>query len=68
MAQLTSKLPPLSDVTQFFGGQFFGRTSLPDVDFSGKVIIVTGGNGGLGFEAARHLYAWALPKIFTCDR
>lgn len=55
MAQLTSKLPPLGDVAQFFGGQFFGKTTLPDVDFTDKVIVVTGANGGLGFEAARHL-------------
>lgn len=56
MAQLLSKLPPLADISQFFGGQFFGKTNIPEhADFTGKTIIITGANGGLGYEAAKHV-------------
>ncbi|CAK4032113.1 Hypothetical predicted protein [Lecanosticta acicola] len=39
----------------FLHSQLFVEPKLPETDLSGKVIIVTGANRGLGFEAARHL-------------
>jgi retinol dehydrogenase-12 len=42
---------------QFLGGQTFRSTKIPNADLSGKTMIVTGSYTGLGFEAAKHLYA-----------
>jgi hypothetical protein len=52
--QTTSKLAP-SDISQFVRGQLFQTPRLPKVDFTGKTVIVTGANSGLGFECAKHL-------------
>jgi retinol dehydrogenase 12 len=44
------------DLRQFFVGQAFGSTSIPKgADLSGKTVVVTGANTGLGFECAKHL-------------
>lgn len=46
-----------SDLKQFMLGQLFGSTHIPkNTDLSGKTIVVTGANTGLGFECAKHLY------------
>lgn len=46
-----------SDKRQFLGGQLFGSTYIPkDADLSGKTVIVTGANAGIGFECAKHLF------------
>ncbi|KAL6703745.1 hypothetical protein ACN47E_009126 [Coniothyrium glycines] len=39
---------------RFFYSQFFVTPPTPTQDFSGKTVIVTGSNVGLGKEAARH--------------
>ncbi|KAF5694935.1 short-chain dehydrogenase reductase [Fusarium denticulatum] len=57
-------MPTFGDITQFLGGQIFGRTTLPDVDLSGKTMIVTGANTGLGLEAAKHLGDKAASVIY----
>jgi hypothetical protein len=37
-------------------GQAFGTTWIPsDTDFSGKTVVVTGANTGLGLECVKHL-------------
>jgi retinol dehydrogenase-12 len=56
----------LSDMKQFLGGQLFGSTYIPKgADLSGKTVVVTGANTGIGFECAKHLYAhfppWSPP-------
>lgn len=54
----------LSDKKQFLGGQLFGSTYIPKgADFSGKTIVVTGANAGIGFECAKHLYVDCAPPI-----
>lgn len=46
-----------SDKKQFLGGQLFGSTYIPrGADLSGKTVVVTGANAGIGFECAKHLY------------
>ncbi|KIW11760.1 hypothetical protein PV08_09032 [Exophiala spinifera] len=45
-----------SDKRQFLGGQLFGSTYIPrGADFSGKTVVITGANAGIGFECAKHL-------------
>ncbi|KAK4497251.1 hypothetical protein PRZ48_011701 [Zasmidium cellare] len=47
--------PPFSEIASMVGGQVFSTVPVPEADFSGKTVIVTGANSGLGFEACRHL-------------
>jgi retinol dehydrogenase-12 len=48
-------MPAASDILQFMHGQLFQTPQLPKVDFTGKTVVVTGANSGLGFECAKHL-------------
>ena len=48
------------DILQMQIGQV-QRPFVPTVDFTGRTIIITGANTGLGFEAAKHLSAASLP-------
>ncbi|KAF9698734.1 hypothetical protein EKO04_003311 [Ascochyta lentis] len=48
-------MAPLSEISKMLVGQAFGRTWIPDMDLSGKTIIVTGANTGLGLECVKHL-------------
>ncbi|KAK8250226.1 hypothetical protein HDK77DRAFT_480197 [Phyllosticta capitalensis] len=42
-------------ITSLLYSQFLFTPPSPDDDFSGQVVIVTGSNTGLGFEAVKHL-------------
>ena len=53
---------PLSFSYNFLRGQFVAL-DVPTADFSGKVVIVTGGNSGLGLEAARHFVRLGAAKV-----
>lgn len=48
--------------------QFFVRIPPPDGDFSNQVVIVTGSNTGLGFEAAKHLLRLNASKVILAVR
>lgn len=48
-------MPSAVDILQFFRGQLFQNPTLPNTSFSGKVVVITGGNTGLGLECAKHL-------------
>lgn len=48
-------MPALKDVGNMISRQVFGRPSLPEGDFAGKTIIITGANTGVGFEAAKYM-------------
>jgi NAD(P)-dependent dehydrogenase (short-subunit alcohol dehydrogenase family) len=49
-----------------FGGPVFDPKKIPDL--SGKVIIITGANGGLGYESLLHLAPHHPSKIYLCAR
>ena len=61
-------MPTFGDIAQFLGGQYFGRPRIPPADLSRKTMIVTGGNVGLGFEAAKHLVELNLSSLILACR
>ncbi|KAL1965183.1 hypothetical protein VTN77DRAFT_5937 [Rasamsonia byssochlamydoides] len=48
--------------------QLFFRPPYPDADFSGKTVIVTGSNVGLGKEAVRHFVRLNAKKVIMAVR
>lgn len=48
---------------RFFYSQFFVKPPVPSTDCSGKTIIITGANVGLGLEAARHYVRLNAEKV-----
>jgi retinol dehydrogenase-12 len=48
-------MAPISEIFNMLRGQALGSTFVPDVDMSGKTVIVTGANTGLGLECVKHL-------------
>ena len=55
IAFIKNIMPAASDILQFMRGQLFQTPQLPKVDFTGKTVVVTGADSGLGFECAKHL-------------
>ncbi|ERF75915.1 hypothetical protein EPUS_01281 [Endocarpon pusillum Z07020] len=49
-----------------FGGPAFDPKKIPDL--AGKVILITGANGGLGYESLLHLAPHNPAKIYLCAR
>lgn len=49
-------MPALADIFDMLYGQALQRPWLPKKDLSGKTIMVTGSNVGIGFEVVKHLY------------
>lgn len=52
----------------FLYSQFFVEPPMPDDDFTGRTVIVTGANKGLGLEAARHLLRLNASKVILAVR
>ena len=52
----------------FFYSQFFVTPPVPSTDCTGKTIIVTGANVGLGKEAARHYVRLNSEKVILACR
>ena len=42
------------------------RFSYPEVDLKDKVAVVTGGNGGIGYETSRALAYMGVHTIIAC--
>jgi NAD(P)-dependent dehydrogenase (short-subunit alcohol dehydrogenase family) len=55
-------------ITTFLYSQLFVKIPYPESDFSGQTVIVTGGNTGLGLEAARHIARLGATKIILACR
>lgn len=52
----------------FFYSQLFKSIPYPTGSYTGKTIIITGGNGGLGREAARHFVRLGASKMILAVR
>lgn len=55
-------------VLQFLISQLWVRLPLPSDDYSNQVVAITGGNTGLGLEAARHFLRLGAAKVVLCVR
>ena len=53
---------------KFLHSQFFVTPAVPSTDCTGKTIIVTGANVGLGKEAARHYVRLNAEKVILACR
>ncbi|KAF2773025.1 short-chain dehydrogenase/reductase [Teratosphaeria nubilosa] len=58
----------LSFMRSFFYSQFFVEPEVPNIDCTGKTIIVTGSNVGLGKEAVRHYVRLNAEKVIIACR
>ena len=55
-------------VPRVFYWQLFVTPQLPKTNFKGQTIIVTGANGGLGLEAARHFVHMSAKRVIIACR
>ncbi|KAJ5546658.1 short-chain dehydrogenase/reductase [Penicillium frequentans] len=55
-------------VLSFLHSQLFVTPPVPTYDFGGQTIIITGGNRGIGFEAARHLLKLNAKRVILAVR
>jgi len=53
---------------EYLNGQLFLKPEYPTQQFTGQTIIVTGANGGLGLEAARHFVRLDAAKVILAVR
>jgi NAD(P)-dependent dehydrogenase (short-subunit alcohol dehydrogenase family) len=58
----------MSFMFNFVWGQLITRLPYPETSFENQVIIVTGSNVGLGFEAARHFTRLNAAKVILAVR
>ncbi|KAL3417166.1 Retinol dehydrogenase 11 [Phlyctema vagabunda] len=57
-----------SFMRSFIYSQLFVKIPYPTTDFSGKTVIVTGANTGLGFEAAKHFVRLNAARVIIAVR
>jgi NAD(P)-dependent dehydrogenase (short-subunit alcohol dehydrogenase family) len=55
-------------VLSFLHSQLFVTPPVPTYDFGGQTIVITGGNRGIGFEAARHLLQLNAKRVILAVR
>ncbi|CAA9964455.1 Retinol dehydrogenase 12 [Pyrenophora teres f. maculata] len=58
----------MPDILRFFHSQFFVTPPKPTTDLTGKTVIVTGSNVGLGKEAARHFTSLNASTVILAVR
>ncbi|KAH6625536.1 hypothetical protein C7974DRAFT_434591 [Boeremia exigua] len=61
-------MAPLSEIIDMLIGQAFGKLRIPDLNLTGKTIIVTGANTGLGLECVKHLMRLQASHIVLACR
>lgn len=66
--EFTVNLQVGNTLKTFFHSQLFRTPPYPTNSFENQVIIVTGSNVGLGFEAARHFYRLNCAKLILAVR
>lgn len=57
----------MSVVSEIYG-QFFHKPPVPTTSFTGKTIIITGANIGLGLEASKHFVRLGAQKVIIAVR
>lgn len=55
-------------ILQFLNGQVLQTPPLPTTDLTGRTIIVTGANTGLGFDCAKHLVRLNVSRLILACR
>ena len=60
--------PKMSYLPKFLYSQFFVTPQVPTTDCTGKTVIITGANVGLGKEAARHFTRLNVKKLIIACR
>ena len=55
-------------ILAFLKEQFAAPVPLVTADLSGKVVMITGSNAGLGFEAAKHFASMNPEKLILACR
>lgn len=55
-------------ITTLLYSQLFVKLPLPNSDFTGQTVVVTGSNTGLGFDAVRHLVRLNAKKVILAVR
>jgi retinol dehydrogenase 12 len=61
-------MPDNLSVAKFARSQLWLKLPYPETKFTGKTIIVTGANSGLGLEAARHFVRLEAEKVILAVR
>ncbi|KAI9696480.1 MAG: hypothetical protein M1820_008108, partial [Bogoriella megaspora] len=61
-------MPHPGEVLSFLRGQVFQTPPVPTTSFKDKTVIITGGNTGLGLEAAKHILRLGVSHLIIACR